>query len=195
MARDPVPDSEPDRDAKVRFERVYDGHFAYVWRSLRRLGVPASDLVDLTHDVFFIAWKQRQDIDPRRPLRPWLFGVAFRVAAAHRRKFWLRGVQGEPNPHIEDPGLGPEQQTMVRAELRRLQQALSKVPLRHRGALLLHDFDEVPMSEVAVALGLPLKTAYSRLAAGRKRFRQAFRQAELEPFDLNGAHAAVGEPR
>src|SRR5690606_825587 len=153
------------------------------------------DLVDLTHDVFFIAWKQRHGIDPQRPLRPWLFGVAFRVAAAHRRKFWLRATQTEPDLHLEDPGLGPEQRAIVRAELRRLQQALAKVPLRHRGVLLLHDFDEIPMSQAAVALGLPLKTAYSRLAAGRKRFRQAFRQAELEPFDLNGAHAAVGEHR
>jgi RNA polymerase sigma-70 factor, ECF subfamily len=177
----------------ARFEREYEAHFSYVWRSLRRMGVRHCDLGDLTHDVFVVAWKQRAVLDADRSLRPWLFGVAFRVASSHRRRSWFRRECVEPELEFEDPNLGPEQQTVLKAELRQLQQALCRVPLRHRAVLLLHDFDEIPMTEAAQALGLPLKTAYSRLAAGRKRFRQVLRQAELEPFDLTIQHTAAGE--
>lgn len=180
-------------DADVHFEQEYEAHFAYVWRALRRMGVRYGDLADLTHDVFVVAWKQRLALDTERSLRPWLFGVAFRVASAHRRRAWFRSECVEPVVDLEDPNLGPEQQAILRAELLRLQQALSRVPLRQRAVLLLHDFDEVPMTEAADALGLPLKTAYSRLAAGRKRFRQALRQAELEPRELAIGHTAAGE--
>lgn len=180
--------------AELHLVRGYDEHFDYVWRSLKRLGIPSADLGDLTHDVFVVAWRQREVIDASRPLRPWLFGVAFRLAAAHRRKAWFRRIQAAPELDVEDPSLGPEQALIIQSELRRLQQALSRVPLRQRGILLLHDFDEVPMSDAATALGIPLKTAYSRLAAGRRRFRQAFRQAELEAIELRSADAAIGEP-
>lgn len=185
--------SAPSTPAETQFERGYDEHFDYVWRSLRRLGVPPADLGDLTHDVFVVAWRQRDLVDPSRPLRPWLFGVAFRVAASHRRKSWWRRIHAAPDVEVEDPRLGPEQSAIIRNELKRLQQALTRVPLRHRAILLLHDFDEVPMQDAAVALGIPLKTAYSRLAAARRRFRQAFRQAELQALGLRGPEAAVGE--
>ncbi len=161
------------------FEYWYEKHFDYVWRSLRRLGVPQSDIGDLTHDVFVIAWRRRASVHPDRSLRAWLFGVAFRVAAAHRRRSWFRRVESEPDPQVADQGLTPEQTLVVRRELKRLQDALARVPLRQRAVLLLHDFDEVPAAEVAAALEVPLKTVYSRLAAGRKYFRRAFRQAEL----------------
>jgi RNA polymerase sigma-70 factor (ECF subfamily) len=91
-------------------------------------------------------------------------------------------VESEPGPPAVDPHLTPEQALLLQADLRRLQDAIAKVPLRLRAVLLLHDFDEVPVAEAAAALGIPVKTAYSRLAAARKRFRQAFRQAELGPL-------------
>ncbi len=193
MTSSSAPEDAPDGTPDARFEHEYEANFDYVWRSLRRMGVRGCDLGDLTHDVFVVAWKQRHQLDPERSSRPWLFGVAFRIASAHRRKSWFRRETTEHELQVEDPGLGPEQRAIIQAQLRQLQDALGRVPLRHRGVLLLHDFDEVPMHEVADALNLPLKTAYSRLAAGRKRFRHALRQAELEPFVI--APAATGEPQ
>ena len=65
---------------------VYDEHFDYVWHTLRRLGVRAADLEDLAHDVFVAFHRTRATYDPSRPIRPWLFGIAFRVSSDHRRR-------------------------------------------------------------------------------------------------------------
>ena len=62
-------DGEGDR--AHRFRALFDAEFSYVWTSLRRMGVPARDLEDLTHDVLLEVYKRLESYDPSRPLRPW----------------------------------------------------------------------------------------------------------------------------
>src|SRR5262249_62039869 len=61
--------------------------FAYVWKTLRRLGAPLKDLEDLTHDLFVVVHRRLREYDPSRPLRPWLCGIAVRVVSDYRRSF------------------------------------------------------------------------------------------------------------
>src|SRR5262245_32256419 len=68
------------------FEKLYQAQVAYVVRTLRRLGVRPADLEDLAHDVFVVAYRRREDRDQSRPVRPWLFGIAYRVVGNHRQK-------------------------------------------------------------------------------------------------------------
>jgi RNA polymerase sigma-70 factor, ECF subfamily len=179
----------------AEFRGWYESHADYVWRSLRRLGVPPSDLPDLSHDVFVVAWKQQAHLDAERPAKAWLFGVAFRVASSHRRRSWFRRRKEWEIDTVAASGVDPEQRALLQAELNRLQTALEEVPLKVRAVLLLHDFDEVPLKEIATTLGLKLQTAYSRLALARKRFRQAFRRGELQEFSLARDQVALGEQR
>ena len=65
---------------------VYTTHFRHVWHSLRRIGVPWADLEDAAHDVFVVVHRRLTDFDPERPIKPWLSGIAYRVASDRRRK-------------------------------------------------------------------------------------------------------------
>ena len=69
----------------VEFPAVYAAELGYVWSALRRLGVQERDVEDLCHDVFVIVFRNLAVYDARRPIRPWLFGIAFRVASDYRR--------------------------------------------------------------------------------------------------------------
>lgn len=185
--------SQPPAPEAADFRSWYEAHVGYVWRSLRRLGIPAGDVPDLCHDVFVVAWKQRAQLEPQRPIKPWLFAVAYRVASSYRRRSWFRKRSDHEFETEIAPGADPEQQVLLRAELVRLQAALDQVPLKIRGVLLLHDFDETPLREIAVALGLPLQTTYSRLSVARKRFRRAYRQHELLELSLAADRVVLGE--
>src|SRR5690349_23546888 len=80
---------EPDlAEPLVRpeFPAVFREHLGYVWHALRRLGVRERDLEDVTHDVFLAVFRKLEQYDPARPLRPWLFGFAFRVASDYRER-------------------------------------------------------------------------------------------------------------
>jgi RNA polymerase sigma-70 factor, ECF subfamily len=190
-----VTPTQPPAPDVADFRAWYQAHVGYVWSSLKRLGVPSSDVPDVCHDVFVLAWRQRAQLDPQRSVKPWLFAVAYRMAASYRRRHWFRKRSDQEFETVAAPGADPEQQALLRAELQRLQSALDQVPLGLRGVLLLHDFDEVPLQEIAVALKLPLQTTYSRLNSARKRFRQAFRQRELLDFQPNSDRVALGESR
>src|SRR5262245_55716076 len=71
---------------RLDFRRVFELEAAYVARTLRRLGVDQADVEDMAHEVFLAVHRQLCDYDASRPLRPWLFGFAFRIASHYRRK-------------------------------------------------------------------------------------------------------------
>ena len=68
------------------FDAIFEAEFAYLWTSLRRLGVPTRDVEDVTHDVFLAVHKHLHEYDPARSIRPWLFAFAFRFASDYRRR-------------------------------------------------------------------------------------------------------------
>jgi RNA polymerase sigma-70 factor (ECF subfamily) len=149
----------------VCFE-AYQREVNYLLGSLSRLGVPPADLEDVAHEVFLVMHRRWEDYDHQRPLRPWLFGIAFRVAAAQRR----RGAREVPSDAHEAEAFGTAPDDAAAAGETRglLLKALAYLPLERRAVLLMHDVDEMPMREIAEQLELPLFTAYSRLRKARK---------------------------
>lgn len=150
---------------------AYQCHLDYVLRTLRRLGVSATDVEDLAHEVFLVLWRTWEQYDPTRDLKPYLFGITFRVAATHRRKFW-REV---PSPICEQADSAPPADRTLESEQDRavVLKALNFVPLKRRAILVMHDLDEIPMPDIAATLSIPLFTAYSRLRKARREMESA----------------------
>jgi RNA polymerase sigma-70 factor (ECF subfamily) len=150
---------------------AFQSEFDYLCRTLRRLGVRPEDIEDEAHEVFLVLNRKWPDFDRSRPLRPYLFGIAFRVVASHKRK-----QQRElPQALDEAAGHAPRPDEALEAAHARalVLAALSRVPLLRRAVLVMHDIDEVPMRDIASALSLPLFTGYSRLRKARREFEAA----------------------
>jgi len=150
---------------------AYQNEFDYLMRTLQRLGVNPADVEDLAHDVFLILRSAWHTYDPTRPLRPYLFGIAFRVAATHRRKHW-REV---PFAIVDGPDLAPcPDQALDTSRARALAlAALHRIPVPRRAVLVMHDIDEIPVHEVAATLSIPIFTVYSRLRKARRELETA----------------------
>src|ERR1700722_10148496 len=84
VALSPAQDLHEPHERERQFRALFQSELPYVWTSLRRLGVPARDLEDVTHDVLLEVYKNFDRYDPTRPLRPWLFAFAFRFASDYR---------------------------------------------------------------------------------------------------------------
>src|SRR5882724_509457 len=67
------------------FSAIYDAYFDFVWRSLRRLGVPEATLDDAAQDVFVVVHRRLPEFEARSTVKTWLFGIVLRVVATHRR--------------------------------------------------------------------------------------------------------------
>ncbi len=173
-------DRAPDPVDPPDFTRLFERECAYVWTSLRRLGVRERDLEDLVHDTFLVVHRHLSDYDPRRPIRPWLFGIAFRIAASYRRL--ARNEREVPSDQIEaiDP-IPPADELVAQRQAQVLvMKALDTLDIDRRGLLLMHDFDGCPMPEIAETLGVPLNTAYSRLRLAREQFANACRKLQAK---------------
>jgi|SRR5580658_2898087 RNA polymerase sigma-70 factor (ECF subfamily) len=166
----PLSRSTPDLGA------IFDAHFDHVWNSLRRLGVREADLEDQVHEVFLKVHSRLGDYDPARPLKPWIFAFAFRVAADYRRlarhRWEVFGVRLE----AVDLARTPDECIEAQEERRLVEAALEAVELTRRAVLVMHDVEQLPIPQIAESLGVPTGTAYSRLRLAREDFSSALRR-------------------
>lgn len=154
-----------------RLEAVYREHHGFVWSSLLRLGVPASNVDDACQDVFLIVFRRLDDFEARSELRTWLFAIARRVAFRHRRgaqraERKAKALAAEPVPVVS---LEERFEKRQAAEL--VLEAMDALDEDKRAALVMHVLEGLSGPEVAAFLGLPVDTAYSRIKAGRRVLR------------------------
>src|SRR5215470_8568996 len=166
------PPTVPDDAA---FATAYDAEFEVVWLYLRRLGVPEADVEDAVHDVFVVAHRRYGTYDRSRPLRPWLLGIAFRIAAQFRRQHRLEVSVADPEPERPDDARAPDEVVASRQASRRLQAALARLDIDQRAVVVMHDLNGISAPEIASALDVPLNTVYSRLRLGRAKITAALR--------------------
>jgi RNA polymerase sigma-70 factor (ECF subfamily) len=163
---------------------LFTMHAAYVWNTLRRFGVPACDLEDVTHDVFLQIHRHFAEYDPHRPVRPWLVAFAYRAASQHRRRAHRRReTQGEPDAAAH-PGAPPDEQLAADDDRRLVAAALSGIGLERRAVFVLYELDGIAMDDIAGSLGIPVNTAYSRLRIARGEFASAVKR--LRPRRSDG---------
>lgn len=175
-----APDPAPvDEDECVR---AFDRDLDYVFETLRRLGAPPSEVEDLAHEVFVVLFRNWPTLDLTRPLRPYLFGVSFRIVCAHRRRR-VREVP-HPVPDAVDTGPSPERALQSQEAEVLLRAALERVPLSRRAVLIMHELDGTPITDVAKALSITRFGAYARLRKGHKELAAA-----LRTLQRRGAHS------
>jgi len=153
----------------VRSGRGFRIEFEYVQRTLRRLGTDRSEIDDLAQEVFLVVHRRWSEYDQSRPLRPYLFGVAVRIALANQRKRAREVAFG--NIELSDDGPGPEEVLSTKQTRALVQAALKRIPLPRRTVLVMHELDRVPVTEVAATLSIPLFTVYSRLRKAREELK------------------------
>jgi RNA polymerase sigma-70 factor (ECF subfamily) len=158
------------------FADVYAQHAAFVWRSMRRLGVRPGDVEDTCQEVFLVVHAKLGDFRGGS-MRAWLFAIAARVASDYRKRaFVRREVAGDELPEV---AVAEAQTASIerRQALARLDAILAALDDDKRAVFMLFELEQMPMQEVAAAVGCPLQTAYTRLHAAREQVTSAIERA------------------
>jgi len=151
------------------FNRFIDRHQQSLRAFLRGL-IAAADADDIAQETFLAAWVQAGRYRGGASVRSWLFAIAWRKAKdSHRR--WFRQRQRESQYRHEmsqpaDGAAGIDERLAVR-------QALHRLPMAQRAAVLLCLAEGLTHTEAADALGMPLGTVKSHVARGRENLRAA----------------------
>ncbi|MFD9941313.1 RNA polymerase sigma factor [Nonomuraea sp. NPDC059023] len=159
------------------FAVLYDRYFDEIYRYLAgRLGPHIAD--DLAAETFLVAFRKRRTYDAARgAVRPWLYGIATKLLAQHRRSETRRlaAFQRAPVDALADDG--PEDSVTTRVAAAnaqgRLASALERLSHGDRDVLLLIALADLSYEEVAQVLDIPFGTVGSRLNRARKKLRAA----------------------
>lgn len=154
------------------FHHVYRTELGYVLSTLRRLGVRPGDTEDVAHDVFVAVYRHIADYDASRPLRPWLFGFAYRIARDHKKLARHRHEVGELPTEPADSAAQPDEALEEERLRRLLLRVLDALDFEKRSIIVMHDVDGMPVPEIAKLLEVPINTAYSRLRLARAAFEK-----------------------
>lgn len=154
------------------FEEVFAAEFDPLHGYIaRRLGVSVAD--DLTAETFAIAFRRWDQLDPARPVKPWLYGIASNLIRHHwrRERRMLRAyARTGTDPALVDEGISLDRLD-AQPKGARLAAALAELRHEEREVLLLHAWAELSDGEIAESLSVPLGTVKSRLSRAREHVR------------------------
>ncbi|MGI9195940.1 MAG: RNA polymerase sigma factor [Candidatus Nanopelagicales bacterium] len=161
----------------VELDELFDAYAVpvqrYLFRRLAASADPASTADDLTADVFLIAWQKRAEI-PADAALPWLYAVARRVLANHRRR--------RTDIPVEDLGALDEIDESDPADLVTRDAALAEawrtLSPRDREVLRLAAWEGLSGVELGAALGVTEGGAVAALSRARARLAEAIDGAD-----------------
>lgn len=158
------------RRSETAFMLLFERYREVVFRVACRLTNSVSAAEDITQECFLALLDAPGRFDPAKgSLRTYLYGVVRNQA---RRYYGLRdGDVDLGDAEIDDTAelsgalLQKEQSEVVR-------QAISTLPLPQREALILFQYEELPLEEVAAILGIEIGAVKSRLHRARARLKR-----------------------
>jgi RNA polymerase sigma-70 factor, ECF subfamily len=155
--------------SREAFEELFARYRELLYGFFRRRVDSRERAEDLTQETFLGVIRGAMRYEPRSTVRSWLFGIAWKLLAADRRR------RGRETLGFDDPAAsrGSGDGLWVREALTRLEPA-------DRDILMLREYEQLSYSEIAALLRMPLNTVRSRLFRARMALRE---QLEAKPAD------------
>jgi RNA polymerase sigma-70 factor (ECF subfamily) len=170
-----LPASKPK---KADFHALFSEHAGFVWRALKRHGVPAQDLEDGCQEVFLVVHRRHCEFAGRSTFRTWLYGIAVRVATSLRRKAHVREqLADDPSELAFEPA--QERALEHKQRLSWLDHVLRELDDEKREAFVLYELEGMNVAELAQATDVPQATALSRLHQAREEVLRKRRLAQM----------------
>lgn len=157
---------------------VYEAHADFAWRSLHRLGIPSRDAPDLLQEVFLVVHRRRDEYDPARPLRAWIWGICLGLVRNYRRRSstWRERLTARLPERSTDRG--PERELERRQGRARGQRMLADLEPEKRAVFVMFEVEGMSGQAIADMLDVPLGTVHSRLHAARRQLARALAKEE-----------------
>ncbi|MEM9461831.1 MAG: RNA polymerase sigma factor [Myxococcota bacterium] len=157
------------------FRAFFDAHYAFVWRTARRLGAPPGALDDVVQDVFLAVVRSGEAFEGRSRLKTWLWAVTANTVKMHRRKEARRRKRKDLAGGLV-VARGHSDQVERHAAVDLIDRLVRKLDPPQRTVFLLIELEDVEPKEVAQMFGVSVNTVHSRLRLARKRLAMEVRR-------------------
>jgi RNA polymerase sigma-70 factor (ECF subfamily) len=171
--------SRASRGDETAFVLLYERHRTPVFRFAYRLLGSVQQAEDVTHDCFLALIRRPNGYQAdRASLRTYLCAAARNLAFKQFRRQGIETVMEDPpDPEPGPEAPDPERQLLESERAEEVRRAVATLPPLQREALILFEYMEMPLAEVAATVGTDVGTVKSRLHRARGRLRRI-----LEPL-------------
>jgi RNA polymerase sigma-70 factor, ECF subfamily len=151
------------------FAKVYDLHFAFVWRLAANSRVPPSHLDDVVQETFLVIHRKLPTFEGRASLRTWIAAVTRNTAKEFLRRKRNRLLGNELDPDSSaSASLSPAEQLEATTAAQLLDRFLDELPDEQRDVFILAEVEQMTATEIASVLEMNPNTVRSRLRAARQ---------------------------
>ena len=166
---------------------LYDRHRQLVYRTALAIISDTDSAADLLQDVFLRLHRFARNIDPSRPLEPWLYRMTINLTYdwIKRRNRLPRPLEGVAD-WLVGTGKNPPYEAVERNdEWHQVQKAIAALPLTQRIVVTLYYLNDLNLKEIADILDVPVGTVKSRLYYGRIALKRNLGLDKEMASDLN----------
>lgn len=166
-------------EEQQRFHALYREHFNFVFRNLRRLGVPPASTDDALQEVYLVVLRRIRDLQRDTHTKAWLFAIILRVASNQRRSVRRRGTLEPLGEHtFASTQPGPFDLTAHAQAAEFLHTFLNSLDDNRRAVFIMAELEQLTVPEIAEVLAANLNTVYSWLRTARLAFAKVLEQAQ-----------------
>lgn len=149
------------------FDELVRAHEDRVFGICLRMMSDRDAALDAVQETFLTVFRKADRYEERAAFSTWLYRVAVNTCYDLLRKAKRRRT--EPLPETNDPVDMQSSDEFTSVELRPdIEQALFKIPVDFRSAVVLVDLQGLSLEQASEALDVPIGTIKSRLFRGRK---------------------------
>jgi RNA polymerase sigma factor (sigma-70 family) len=148
-------------------EALVRRHAPMVWGVCRRKLANYDEAEDAFQATFLVLVRKAASIRAPERLASWLYAVAQKTACKARQRAEKRISRERQVLVMPEPTAEPQDDTIGKELRALLDEKLSRLPEKYRGAVVLCDVEAKTRHEAARQLCLPAGTVASRLARGR----------------------------
>ena len=162
------------RGSKTAFDALFERYRDPVWRFFRRRVTDAGRAEELAQDTFVAVLDAARRYESRGTFRSFLFGIAYNVLQADRRKAVFRQstlIEIEP---MDRCSADPDAVIWVRHALTTLDQDAREI-------LMLREYEQLSYEEIAEIRQAPLNTIRSQLFRARAALKAALDKRIAQP--------------
>lgn len=155
----------------VCLDDLYRDELAFVWRTVRYLGIADADAEDVVHEVFLVVGRRLADFDGMHSMRSWLAGITRNVVQhQHRSRFRAERKHAALEAVARVPAHPLDTEVMRREAAEALEMFLGGLDEEKRTVFVLTELEGMTAPEIAHVMGAKVNTVYSRLRSAREAF-------------------------
>ena len=161
-----------DRDERAFFTRVYETHFASLFRMVVRIVTDTEIAEDLCHEAFVRFHRHSHRLADEQQALYWLLRVGKNLAfSAQRRVRTERNAldrMPKPSPHM-----GADEQVLREQTAQQVRDTIGRLPKNLRDVIVLREYGGLSYAEIADTLHISVANAKVRVHRARQRMADA----------------------